>query len=82
MASSSQPQQINVSDLDIQQLADVRKQLEEVYCRLHLPTDLLNAFAGAKSPDQFLRPAQAGPVKIQVLSREYWRGQTQELEYV
>ena len=32
MASSSspQPQQINVTDLDVPQLADVRKQLEEV----------------------------------------------------
>ena len=28
--ASSQPQQINVADLDIQQLADVRRQLEEV----------------------------------------------------
>jgi len=28
--SGSQPQQINVSDLDLQQLSDVRRQLEEV----------------------------------------------------
>jgi prefoldin alpha subunit len=32
MASTtpSQPQQINVADLDLQQLSDVRRQLEEV----------------------------------------------------
>lgn len=30
MASGSQPQQVNVADLDISQLSDVRKQLEEV----------------------------------------------------
>lgn len=28
--ASAQPQQINVADLDLQQLADVRRQLEEV----------------------------------------------------
>jgi prefoldin alpha subunit len=28
--ASSQPQQINIADLDIQQLSDVRRQLEEV----------------------------------------------------
>lgn len=29
-SSSAQPQQINVTDLDLSQLADVRRQLEEV----------------------------------------------------
>lgn len=28
--TSAQPQQINIADLDLQQLADVRRQLEEV----------------------------------------------------
>ena len=28
--ASSQPQQINVADLDLSQLADVKRQLEEV----------------------------------------------------
>ena len=43
MASSSspQPQQINVTDLDVPQLADVRKQLEEVRFigRVHMMAD-------------------------------------------
>ena len=30
MASQSQPQQINVADLDLPQLAEIRKQLDEV----------------------------------------------------
>lgn len=30
--AASQPQQINVTDLDLPQLADVRRQLEEVRC--------------------------------------------------
>ncbi|KAN0078332.1 Prefoldin subunit domain containing protein [Tylopilus felleus] len=40
--ASSQPQQINVSDLDIQQLADVRRQLEEEL------NHLTNSFAQLK----------------------------------
>ena len=37
MASTtpSQPQQINVTDLDLPQLADVRRQLEEVHQAYH-----------------------------------------------
>jgi len=32
MTSNPQSQQINVTDLDVSQLAEVRKQLEEVCC--------------------------------------------------
>ena len=76
--ASSQPQQINVSDLDIQQLADVRRQLEEVTSFLSGAAPILNVTSGTKSLDQFLCSTQAGSVKIQVLPRERRRNQTQE----
>lgn len=36
MSASAQPQTVNVADLDITQLAEVRKQLEEVSSQLHV----------------------------------------------
>jgi prefoldin alpha subunit len=55
---SSSPQQVNVSDLDVAQLSDVRRQLEEVR------PEFINAYvahfrAGAKSPHELVRPIKA-----------------------
>ena len=77
--ASSQPQQINVADLDIQQLSDVRRQLEEVNFPLFSLVGSADSeihvctHPGTKSPFQFLCPTQTGSVEIQVLSRERWR---------
>jgi hypothetical protein len=47
----SQPQTISVADLDISQLADVRKQLEEVGpATLSRRTNLIGSRQGIKSP--------------------------------
>ncbi|KAG9312676.1 Prefoldin-domain-containing protein [Chiua virens] len=78
--ASSQPQQINVADLDIQQLSDVRRQLEEVDFFLPSSLDRISKRVftqpGIKSLDQFLRPTQAGAIKIQVLPRKRCRDTT------
>lgn len=77
--ASSQPQQINVADLDIQQLADVRRQLEEVnfppFSLVHCADSDIYTFTypGIESPDQFVCPTQAGSVEIQVVPGECWR---------
>jgi hypothetical protein len=62
----SQPQTtINISDLDIAQLSEVRKQLEEVSClgdvSMLTPFHL---FSGTQSPHKLLRPAEASPGKV------------------
>ena len=78
--AAPQPQQINVADLDIQQLADVRRQLEEVNFPLFSRVDsadsdiLVCTYPGTESPYQFLCPTQTGSVEIQVMSRECCRG--------
>lgn len=60
-AMSQQPQTISINDLDISQLADIKKQLEEVsFSFINLlrqpPTDLV---AGTQSPHIFIRATKA-----------------------
>jgi hypothetical protein len=76
--ASSQPQQVNVADLELPQLADVKRQLDEV--RILAATPLrqrLNAFlrTGTHPPYQLVRAAQAGPGKVQSMRRERERSQ-------
>lgn len=69
---SAQPQSINVADLDVSQLSDVRKQLEEVslYTSLELLTDpLFLALAGNKPPYKFVRATEASTSEVKSLYR-------------
>jgi hypothetical protein len=61
--STTVPQQINVADLQLPQLAEVKRQLEEVKPLRALPQTLL----GALSPDQLFRSTEASAVKIPVV---------------
>lgn len=65
----SQGQPVNVSDLDVAQLSDVRKQLEEVSEEMLQPRHLLKRsklepYLGIKSPHELIRPAQASTGKV------------------
>ena len=63
------PQQINVGDLDISQLADVRRQLEEVSCAnmRAVVMDLICAPAipGIEPSHELVRSAQGGGGEVQ-----------------
>ncbi|KAG1824638.1 uncharacterized protein BJ212DRAFT_1295760 [Suillus subaureus] len=63
--TSSQPQQINVADLDLQQLSDVRRQLEEEL------NHLTNSFAQLKQAQAKFKSCieNVGEVKPQNKSR-------------
>jgi hypothetical protein len=86
--AAAAPQQINVADLELPQLAEVKRQLEEV-CASFSPQTLtsialnthFSVLLGALAPDQFFRPTQAGPGKVPVLHRERKRGKTREQRY-
>ena len=56
MASSSQPQAINLADLDVAQLSDVKRQLEEV-CICFISAMLWD-------PDEYSRPGIESPHKL------------------
>jgi len=73
--SGSQPQQINVADLNLQQLSDVRRQLEEVACTVRYILCISDCLAGAEPPHQLVRSAEASTSKVQVMHRERWRDQ-------
>jgi hypothetical protein len=66
---AGQPQQINVSDLELPQLADVRKQLDDVLKSVlgYRDSPVLISPAGAHAPYEFIRAAQAGAIKIRIL---------------
>ena len=79
------PQQINVADLELPQLAEVKRQLEEVGS-LRSPrsghhTDPNFDSPGAFTPDQLFCPTQAGTGKIQIMHREREGGQTRKQKY-
>lgn len=70
----SQPQTISVADLDISQLAEVRKQLEEVRRkRYQIEESLTNYRLGIKSPHQLFCSAQASAGQVQDLYTEHRR---------
>ena len=72
-SSSTQSQQIAVTDLDLPQLSDVRRQLEEVRV---LPASCLNCahhhrvLVGTKPPHKLVYTAEAGAGEVQGLRRE------------
>ena len=79
------PQQINVADLELPQLAEVKRQLEEV-CSFGSqgsghPTDQNFDSLGAFTPDQLFCPTQAGTGKVPIMRRECEGGQTREQKY-
>jgi hypothetical protein len=92
--SSTQQQQgqtINVADLDLAQLADVRRQLEEVHCsfytRMYVRAEVEELICffiwrerllGTQPPHELVHSAQAGTGKIPVVRREREGGQAWE----
>ena len=72
---AANPQQISVTDLDVPQLAEVRRQLDEV--RLCRPgrssSSQLMETAGADAPHQLIHPTETGSGKVQVLYRQRGR---------
>lgn len=67
---ASQAQQVNVTDLDLSQLSEVRKQLEDVRPHndsLDGDTDLT---AGIDTSHQLLRAAEASAGQVQGVHRE------------
>lgn len=86
MASgTSQPQQIAVTDLDLPQLSDVKRQLEEVGEQLDAAifcVDHSTIFiTGIDAPHKFVHSTEAGPSKVQVLYRECARNKASEHRY-
>lgn len=89
MASNAQAQQINVSDLDISQLADVRRQLEEVrgagpgaavhHLHIHHVSCARSrraySPAGTQPPYELVHATQAGAVQVQGVHRERGAGE-------
>ena len=71
MATNTQ-QQISVTDLDVPQLADVRRQLDEVCPRppRRSPLSQLIGTAGVDAPLQLVHPAETGSGEIQVMHRQ------------
>jgi len=71
MAATAQ-QQISVTDLDVSQLADVQRQLDEVRlcppCRS--PPSQLIGNAGVDASHQLVHPTETGPGKVQVMYRQ------------
>ncbi len=64
----SEAQQVNVADLDLSQLGDVRKQLEEVRKAIPKVQGCSNIeLVGARPPYQLICPAEASASEIQDL---------------
>lgn len=70
MATSTQ-QPISVTDLDVQQLADVRRQLDEVRGRppLGSPSLQLIGTTGIDASHQLVHSTETGSGKVQVMHR-------------
>lgn len=78
MATSTQ-QHINVTDLDVQQLADVRRQLDEVrtcLSRGSLSSQLIGT-VGVDASHQLVHSTEAGSGKVQVMHRQCGRSKTE-----
>jgi hypothetical protein len=71
MAVNAQ-QQIRVADLDVSQLADVRRQLDEVLpvSRRRSPFSQLIKTTGVDASLQLVQSVEAGSGKVQVLYRQ------------
>ena len=84
MASQSQPQQINITDLELPQLAEVKKQLEEVRSLFLGPVTLLTANdcigEGTEPPHQLLHTVETSSGEIQLVYRKCERSQSREQE--
>ena len=72
--ATPQPQQVNLADLNLAQLGEVRKQLDEVRIvsstRSYMGTKPLHTRAGAATSHQLVRSTQASPGKVQVMHRK------------
>ena len=80
--STATPQQINVADLQLPQLAEVKRQLEEVkpLCSLFKAlTEFLRL--GTLAPDQLLRSTEASAVEIPVVHRKRKGDKAREQRY-
>jgi hypothetical protein len=81
--TAASPQQINVADLELPQLAEVKRQLEEVSSLLDLfSISPLTPPLGALTPHQLFCPTQAGPGQVPIVHRERKRSKTREQRYL
>lgn len=71
MASSSQSQAVNVADLELPQLQDVRRQLEEVLT-IESMTDSVSKStrAGALALDELVSTAESSADEVQIVPRK------------
>lgn len=83
MASSSQSQAVNVADLELPQLQDVRRQLEEVLT-IESMTDSVSKStrAGALALDELVSTAESSADEVQIVPRKCRRDQGREQECV
>jgi hypothetical protein len=81
--SEPAPTQVNVSDLELPQLVEVKKQLEEVCNWFPAPTlYLIPASSGTLTPDQFFCPTEASAGKVPLVHRKCKGGQAREQRYI
>ena len=83
LTMASQSQQIAVTDLDLPQLSDVKRQLEEVngnlfYLRIHSAD---HSMIGIDPPHKLIYSAQAGAGKVQVMHWECTWGESTEYRF-
>jgi len=80
--STATPQQINVADLELPQLAEVKRQLEEVCTTSLLELSVIRkpdpTLLGAFASDQLFRPTQASAGKVPLVHREHKGGQARQ----
>lgn len=78
----SQPQTVNIADLDISQLSELRKQLEDVCKSLQSSQNcLILRHSGTYPSDQLFRATEASTGQVQGLSRECQRDQAGKYWY-
>lgn len=74
-STTAPSQQVNVADLELPQLVEVKKQLEEVGTVLQLQPRFIalnpiSASPGTLALDEFFRPTEAGASQVQVMHRK------------
>ena len=82
-AAATAPQQINVADLELPQLGEVKKQLEEACCRQHpyIHSEwfaLMTESAGTLTSNQLIRTTETSTVEIPLVHREREGGQARK----
>jgi hypothetical protein len=88
-STTAPTQQVNVADLELPQLVEVKKQLEEVRScfpcssspRVIIALNPIFALLGTLTPDQFFRSTEASAGQVPVVHRKRKGGQAREQRY-